>query len=324
LTSSLLQAAKGRQTLRALYNHKKSTRQLGSVGHFGGLSSQGRFPRRVRGFLLCFFATISLFACSQKDTLRLYYFNNAPFTSCTSAEPIGIEIEIITEYVAWLKNNKLGADYALTFQFVADYQDLFLQIKGADKNSMALGGNIYNAEKAREVDYSVGFLKNVAFCVTNGNAPDIKSKTASEIVRTLGSMKALTIPNSNLDKYVKELKKLYINDLKIIHHSAQTSILEDISRNVLCFGYVEAIEFWFYLKNNPQKFLKPQKLLSQSKEEIAFVLPKGSPHLAWFNEFFAGSKGFKNFPAYREILEKHLGIYMTQNMSIHPSPNGRP
>src|SRR5690606_38646139 len=127
-----------------------------------------------------------------------------------------------------------------------------------------------------EIDFSTPYLKNVAFCITNGHAPDVKSKNADEIMRSLGSMNALTMPNTTLNKYVNEIKKSYINDLKIVYHNDEVQILDEISRNVLSFGYVDAIGFWFYVKNNPQKFLKMQKILSQSKEEMGFILPKGS------------------------------------------------
>ncbi len=60
-----------------------------------------------------------------------------------------------------------------------------------------------------------------------------------------------------------------------------------------------------------------QKALNQSKEELGFILPKGSQHKALFNEFFNGAAGFKKSKAYKAILEKYLGAYMTQTMSVN-------
>ncbi|MGZ4100288.1 MAG: hypothetical protein ACXVNM_15480, partial [Bacteroidia bacterium] len=167
------------------------------------------------------------------------------------------------------------------------------------------------------VDFTAPYIKNVAFCITNGNAPDIKTKTAGELMKNLGSMTALTIANSSMSKHISELKKLYIPDLKISLQPSQAKILDEIAKNVLNFGYVDALEFWYYLKSNPQKFLKMQKVLNVSKEELGFMMPKGSPHKVLFNEFFASANGFKNNRGYRAILEKYVGSYMTQNLAIN-------
>ncbi len=250
------------------------------------------------------------------DTLRVNYLIDPPFASLESNKPIGIEIDIIGEYIGWLKTiKKMNVNIKYTSFSNADL--LYSSTKGADKSTIGLGGITITPEKAKELDFTTAYLKNVAFCITNGNAPDIRTKSPNEIVKTLGSMTAFTIPNTNLSKYVAELKKTYIQDLKINNQTDQIKILDEIAKSVLNFGYVDAVEFWFYLKNNPTKFLKMQKPLNQSKEEMGFIMAKGSQHKTLFNEFFGGATGFKTTKAYRTILEKYLGSYMTQNMAIN-------
>jgi ABC-type amino acid transport substrate-binding protein len=256
------------------------------------------------------------FFAQKKDTLFVNYFNQTPFSYNENIIIKGIEIDIINEYVFWLKANK---DLDLTIQYAAftNFDTFYGSIKQTHKNKIGLGSVTINSERAVDVDFTTGYMKDVAFCVTNGNAPDVKTKSAEEIVRALGSMSALTINNTSLNKYVAEIKKQYIKDLRINYHLDENRILDEISKNVLYFGYVDAVSFWFYLKNNPGKFLKMQKILSQSVEELGFIVPKGSAHKAMFNEFFGGPKGFKHSATYRAILEKYLGVYMTQNMAIN-------
>lgn len=225
-------------------------------------------------------------------------------------------MDILHEYTAWLKATK-KIDVIIKYNPFTDFDLFYNTTKKSPKNTMGLGAITVTAERAKEVDFATPYLKNVSFCITNGNAPDIKTKTPAELTKALGSMTALTILNSSMSKYVLEIKKNYIHDLKIIDKSSQVKILDDIAKNVLNFGYVDALEFWFYLKSNPQKFLKMQKVLSQSKEELAFMMPKGCPHKALFNEFFSGPAGFKNNRGYRAILEKYVGSYMTQNLAIN-------
>jgi ABC-type amino acid transport substrate-binding protein len=261
-----------------------------------------------------FFATI--LNGQTTDTLKINYYTQAPFAYSETGQIKGIEIEIVNEYVNWLKLKKKINLFIEQTGFI-DFDTFFKATKTGGKNSFGLGSVSINPERALEVDFSSGYLKNVAFCVTNGHAPDVKTKTADDIMRSLGSMSALTINNTSLNKYVLEIKKHYITDLKISYKTDEIKILDEVSENVLRFGYVDAVGFWFYLKNNPGKFLKMQKILSQSKEELGFIMPKGSQHKALFNEFFNGPAGFKNTPAYRGILEKYLGAYMTQNMAVN-------
>jgi ABC-type amino acid transport substrate-binding protein len=274
---------------------------------------------KLKNTLLIFSFFLLSFACfSQQtgDTLYINYFVDAPFAGVENNKPNGIEVEIISEYLSWLKTTKKIEMIPKHTSFT-DFDLFYTTTKKAGKNTIGLGGVVISAEKAKEVDFTHPYMKNVAFLITNGNALDIKTKTAGDIVKTLGSMTALTLTNTNLSGYVNELKKTYIPDLKIVAHTDQKKILDEISKNILNFGYVEAIEFWFYLKNNPQKFLKMQKPLNQTKEELAFMLPKGSQHKVLFAEFFGGAAGFKTTRNYRAILEKYVGSYMTQNMAIN-------
>ena len=268
----------------------------------------------MRTLLLIIACFLSLnFFAQNGDTLYINYFNQTPFVYSEAGLVKGIEIDIVNEYILWLKSKK-KMNITLKQVGFTDFDSFYTATKKGNKNSLGLGSVTISQERAAEIDFSAPYLKNVAFCVTNGHAPDVKTKSSDEILRSLGSMNALTINNTSLNKYVMEIKKNYIPDLKISYKSDEIKILDEISKNVLAFGYIDAVGFWFYLKNNPGKFLKMQKILNQSKEELGFIMPKASQHKALFNEFFSA---FKVTPTYRGILEKYLGAYMTQNMAIN-------
>lgn len=255
-------------------------------------------------------------AGQSADTLFVNFNIQPPFATYVDNKPGGIEVDIINEYILWLKTNK-KMDVIVKYTPFTDFDFFYASVKKGNKNTIGLGSITVSSERMKEVDFTTSYIKNVAFCITNGNAPDIKVKSKSELIKNLGSMTALTMGNTSLSKHVAELKKLFLPDLKITLLPNQSKILDEIAKNVLNFGYVDALEFWFYLKANPQKFLKMQKVLNVSKEEFAFMLPKGSPHKALFNEFFASATGFKTNRNYRATLEKYIGSYMTQNMAIN-------
>lgn len=262
--------------------------------------------------IITLFTQLLAFAQSP-DTLHIHYYAHLPFAYSESGNVKGIEVDILNEYILWLKaKKKIHTVYK--YSEYTDFQGFYRAVKGGASNAFGLGSVTVNADRLKEIDFTSAYIRSVAFCITNGNAPDVKTKNADEIVRSLGSMNAQTMMNTSLQKYVNEIKRTYIQDLKVSYQPNEIKILDEISKNVLSFGYVDAIAFWIYLKNNPGKFLKMQKILSQSKEEMGFILPKGSPHKALFNEFFAV---FKTSPTYRAILEKYLGSYMAQNVAIN-------
>jgi ABC-type amino acid transport substrate-binding protein len=254
-----------------------------------------------------------LFDCifSQSSVITVNYLSQVPFVTKDSTGAKGIEVDILNEYVDWLKTVK-KMDVSLDLKKCDDYNAVLSETK-KDQKCIGMAAAITGFEKMPEIEYLSPYLKNLSFCITNGNAPDVKTKNATEIMKTLGSMTALTIDKSNLASCVGEIKKLYVKDLKVNFLNTKTEILNSIAKNVLMFGYVDAIDFWMFLKANPNKFLKVQKSLDQSKETFSFIVPKGSEHKKLFVEFFTT---FKAGVKYRLILEKYLGGFMAQNMAI--------
>jgi len=267
-------------------------------------------------FFLLFVLFTTVLKAAQKDSLFVHYFENHPFSYSQGSTLKGIEIDILNEYVSWLKITK-KTEFTISYKGYTDFEVFLNSVKNANKNTFGLGTLTINENRKKELDFTSAVLKNVAFCITNGHAPDVKAKSKVELLKVFGNMTAITIPNSSLHGYVLEIKKVYVPELKISYQANPQKILDEISKNVLQFGYVDAVSFWVYLKKNPGRFLKMQKVLNQSKEELGFVLPKGSQHTHLFDEFFDGIGGFKYSKQYRSILEKHLGSYMTQNMAIY-------
>jgi hypothetical protein len=253
---------------------------------------------------------------SQTDSLIIHYYQRMPFSYSEENKLKGIDVDIMNEYILFLVSKK-KMNVKFRYAEHKDFDSYFAAIKKAGAGAIGLGSVPVNAELQKDVDFTSPYLKHVAFCITNGNSPDVKVRGADDIMRTLGSMSALTVSNTSLQRYVGELKKQYIADLKVVFHPDETKILDEIARNVLCFGYVDAINFWHYLKTHPGKFLKMQKALSQSREDFAFMVPKSSPHKALFNEFFNTTGGFKTTAAYRSTVEKYVGAYMAGNIAVN-------
>ncbi|MBA2610398.1 MAG: transporter substrate-binding domain-containing protein [Bacteroidetes bacterium] len=268
--------------------------------------------KSVAAIIFVCFCSICCFS-QANDTLYIHYLDHPPFATLEGSSPKGIEVDIINEYLLWQKTVK-KTNPILKYIAFTDPELFYASVKNSSHNTIGLGAVTIAPEKSKEIEFTTSYLKNVAFCISNGNATDIKAKTQPEIIKTFGSMTALTVTNTTLNKYVNEIKKSYLPELKLIAEPSGTKILDEIARNILYFGYVDAITFWFYVKNNPTKFVKIQKPLIQTKEEFGFILPKGCNQKILFNEFFTAFKKNKN---YHLILEKHLGSYMGQIMAVN-------
>ncbi|MBS1650695.1 MAG: transporter substrate-binding domain-containing protein [Bacteroidetes bacterium] len=249
----------------------------------------------------------------SQDTLKVFYFENSPLAYSEANIAKGIEIDILNEFIVWIKTNK-KFEGQLKYIPLSHQNDFTNSLPAAGKNAISASANVFVKEKQNNFDYTSPYLKNVSFCITNGNSGDIKTKNASDLIKVLGTLSAVTVTNTSISKAVLELKKNYINDLKIKTVETQEIILNEIAKSVLNFGYVNVFQFWSFLKANPSKFLKVQKALTISNEELVFVINKGSPLKAQFDEFFMKFKITKN---YRSILEKHVGAYLSQTMAIN-------
>lgn len=267
--------------------------------------------KKISFIVFSCFLTLFLKAQVIPDTLYVSYMPHSPFAFNDGGTLKGLEIDIINEYMTWLKTNR-KLNIIAVFKEVKEF-DPVGEMKKSNSKTIGLCTATINQERLKDVDFTTPYLQNVSFCITNGNAPDAKTKTPNEVTKTFGSMTALTVANSSLSKYVNELKKTYLPNLPVTLIGSQSQILDNISKNVLSFGYVDAVEFWYYLKTNPGKFLKIQKPLNQSKEQLGFLLTKDSKHKASFDMFFTE---YKLSPKYKQILEKYLGGYMMQTMAL--------
>lgn len=275
-------------------------------------------PNIVRTLCVIFllhFASICGFS-QLRDTLELCYFQQNPYAFSDNTSIKGIEVEIIQEYLTWLETKKKIV-VPVKYTAYGSFEDFYFSFKRLSSNRIGMGSVTINTERTKDLDFTAGYLKDVAFLITNGNCPDIKVKNSTEVMKALGSMTAVSMGNTSLYKYVLELKTEYVKDIPIISQNDEQRILDDVARNPLHFGYVNSVTFWYYLRKYPTKFLKMQKVMSKSSEQLGFILPKGSPHKALFDEWFTGTTGFKKSPQYRAILEKYLGSYMAQNIAVN-------
>lgn len=268
--------------------------------------------------LVCFFTSAS----AQVDSLVIYYYENYPYAYTEKVSDVsekgqvkGIEIEIIEEYVKWVKQKK-GINLKISYWLYTDFGKFYNSVKEARPNVLGLGSVTNNHEREKEVSFTPTYLHNSAVLITDGTVPTIKTKDASEISKVLGNMSAIVVNKSSHVNYMNELKKSYLPNLKIGFTETQNNVLESIITDKKVFGFSDIVAYWSFLKSNPTRFLKIQKSITQPKENLGFIMPKTNLHGVYLNEFFESGFGFTATKTYHQILERYLGYEIIEFVEV--------
>lgn len=270
----------------------------------------------MKNLLLSILVMFSCLINGQKlDTLNLYYLNNSPFAYEENGAATGLEVDIIKEYASWLKTKK-NTTVHLNFKAFNNFDELYSAVKKGGSKVIGLSSATIKEDREKEVDFSPAYLKNTTLLVTNGSVPTLKNNSKEEITKCLANLEAVTVENSTYSGYLNSLKKNALPNLKINTVSKISDITSQIADNAKMFGYVDVVNFWYYIKNNSTKYLKIQKVLSNNSESFGFLMPKNGLNKNLINEFFESGFGFTSTKNYHQILEKYLSYEVLQSVEI--------
>jgi ABC-type amino acid transport substrate-binding protein len=266
-------------------------------------------------FITILFLAFTNIKSQGVDSLVINYYEDFPYAYTVNGKLTGIEIDIVDEYVNWLKQKK-NLNVVVSYKRYTEFSAFYSGVKNGSAKVIGLGSVTMNAEREKEVAFSAPYLQNVAVLITAGKIPTIRNKTKSEVEQVLGKLKGLAVAQSSHVNYMNQLKKEFLPSLVISNVETQNNLLENILSDNTNFGYVDIVAYWAFLKNNPSKFLKMQKVFSEPKESLGFALPKNSAHASYLNEFFESGFGFTSTKVYHQILEKYLGYEIIESVEI--------
>jgi ABC-type amino acid transport substrate-binding protein len=261
------------------------------------------------------------FLFAQVDSLQVNYYENFPYAYKEGSTLKGIEIDIVAEYVAWLKQKK-NINVKVNYTPFSEFGNFYTSVKNGNSKVIGLGSVTQNADREKEVVFSPAYLENLAVLITDGSIPTIKSKDANGVSKILNGMTGIVVNKSNHVAYMNNIKKLYnqtpheVADLLINTTEKQSTVIETIAKDKKVFGYMDIVAYWAYVKANPTKFLKIHKVFTEAKEYLGFILPKKNAHEVYLNEFFESGFGFTSTKVYHQILEKYLGYEIIESVEI--------
>lgn len=266
-------------------------------------------------FIFLFFILVNCLRAQIIDSIKINYYENYPYAYTENGKLKGIEVDIIEEYTSWLKSKK-NINLITTYSAFEEFSGFYSAVKTGSDKIIGLGSVTANTEREKEVLFSSPYLKNIAVLITDGYVPTIKTKTSADVAKILGGLTAIVVNKSSHLNYMNELKKTYLPSLKINFTEKQINVIQSITLDKKTFGYLDIVAYWSFLKSNPTKYLKMQKVFNQPVEYLGFIMPKKSAHLLFINEFFESGFGFTSTKIYHQILEKYLGFEIIESVEI--------
>jgi len=117
---------------------------------------------------------------AQVDSLQVNYYENFPYAYKDGTTLKGIEIDIVAEYAAWLKQKK-NINVKVNYTAYSEFGNFYNSVKNGNSKVIGLGSVTQNAEREKEVVFSPPYLENLAVLITDGSVPTIKSKDANGV-----------------------------------------------------------------------------------------------------------------------------------------------
>lgn len=255
---------------------------------------------------------------SQKKsgTITVHCLEQRPFCyKEKSGKWTGIEIDIMNEFVKWLKNKK-DVNVKVEYKNYNKFNDVYQTVKNStDAATFGLSTVTITPERNQEIDFSAPYLKNKSLMVSSGTAPTLLK--IDEIAEKFANMTAVTVKNSVHEHDIQVIKDKYLPNLNIEYVDAPTQILQKLAGDKKYFAYVDLLTFWDFVKNNPKAYVKLQRASIISNENYGFILPKNSDWTPVINEFFEAGFGFTATKMYRNILETHLGFEVISTVELY-------
>lgn len=238
----------------------------------------------------------------EKKTGKVYilHYDRKPFVYVNEKGKVtGIEYDIITEFLAYLQNER---NIKLKVEWVKfdDYHTLFKELIACEQGVWGLPSVPLNEVNIKEVQTSPVFMPDIEVLISSQNMPVVRDKVS--LRSSLRHHIPVTVPSSTIELSMNRIKQAYFPDNKYEMVGSEWDVVEKVSQNMDRFGYVSLIDYYLAVKQG--KDLNRQKYFEVKRSNFAFVFPYTSDWTDAFDDFFHEDryKQLVNF-----IIKRHLG-----------------
>jgi ABC-type amino acid transport substrate-binding protein len=239
-----------------------------------------------------------------QGTLSLAYVQTPSFVYIdNSGQLTGICIDIMTDFKAWVKENK---KVTIESKFVGDgsnFRGMYDKVKISKGGVVGMGNITVTDERKKEVKFSPPFITNFAILVTQSKISTLSKM--EDMPKTFSGLTAYTAKGTVNEQRIVDMKAKYFPDLKVTYTTTSQESLEKMLSDPKGLAYLDLA---FYLEAvQMKKSIKRHAVADKAVEQFAFIMPSGSDWGPVFDEFFAANGGYTNTKEYKTILFKHMG-----------------
>jgi serine phosphatase RsbU (regulator of sigma subunit) len=238
----------------------------------------------------------------EKKTGKVYilHYDRKPFVYINERGKVtGIEYDIITEFLAYLQNER---NIKLKVEWVKfdDYHTLFKELTLCDQGVWGLPSVPLNEVNIKEVQTSPVFMPDIEVLISSQNMPPVRDKVS--LRSSLRHHLPVTVPASTIELSMNRIRQAYFPDKQYEMVASEWDVVQKVAANPDRFGYVSLIDYYLALKQG--KDINRQKYFEIKRSNFAFVFPYTSDWTDAFDDFFHEDR-YKQLV--NLIIKKHLG-----------------
>ncbi len=236
---------------------------------------------------------------NKKGEVVFYWYPNNISIEDSKDIIDGVEFDLAKSFINYI-NEKYGVEITLKWIETKSFDDVMDTVRYAQSGVFGASSISITEERKSYFKFTPPYLADVAVLVSSPDVP--LAHTSREFVKIFNRLTAVSIPNTTLDKALKELsfKQNLRFDMKYVSNSGEIIAAIENSKNG--FGYIDLPNFLVAFDHSSKvrrQFFYPIKL-----EGIAMIYPLVSdwedPVKDYFNsEQFEVDK--------QRIIEKYFG-----------------
>lgn len=254
---------------------------------------------------------------AKKGQITIVYYPESAFAyKDRQGRPTGVELDILSQFVTWLKNAK-GVELQVNWVEEANFEKLYNDVKKGVGGVFGAANITITEERKSELRFSPAYLNNIAVLVTHSSVSDLQKM--DQIGTAFKGFTAVVHKATTHTNTLNEIKTKYFPSLKIAYVNSDEAALAKVESDPSYFTYTDLTNYWLaQKKKNP---IKRQAVGDKSSEQFGFIMPISSDWEPLINEFFSLGTGYRSNITYKKILMRHLGTEVTKMLEMAQSQN---
>ncbi|MEM7548173.1 MAG: transporter substrate-binding domain-containing protein [Bacteroidota bacterium] len=214
----------------------------------------------------------------------------------------GLCVDILNDFSSYVEKNH-GVDLIIDYEKKeSDWGKFLNTVQNSEGGVLGLSNVTITSKRKKVMDFTPPFISNPMIMLTHKSAPMIDNM--KDLDETYKGYSGIVVGGTTHVNYMKAMKAIHYKDLPIEYGDSPAEVMTKVSKNPKMFTVVDLTEYHYATTNKLEVKRQPVSV-SDNREELGFIMPKGSDWTSIWNEFLTPE--YKKGGRYREIVSKNLG-----------------